>query len=80
MASAEPAPALTTQQPVFFVGNPEIIAEAVRQAFDDTNSTPSIPFCGKAVNPDTGELCEYLELVKSSDGHFWERSCCAEFG
>ena len=34
----------------------------------------------KAINPDTGKLSEYPVLIKSSDGHHWEESCCEEVG
>ena len=29
---------------------------------------------GNAFNPDTGELAEYAELSKSSEGHLWQQS------
>lgn len=34
----------------------------------------------KAVHPDTGELSEYIPLLKSSDGVHWELACCEEIG
>lgn len=37
-------------------------------------------FAFKAVHPDTGELCEYRHLVKSSKGRNWELGMCRELG
>jgi hypothetical protein len=35
---------------------------------------------GNAFNPDTGQLADYLELSKCSEGQFWIDSCKDEFG
>jgi hypothetical protein len=35
---------------------------------------------GNAFNPDTGQLAEYLELSKCSEGALWIESCKDEFG
>ena len=67
-------------QPGIYIGSPADIATAVQQAFAATTEDGSIPFCGKAVNPDTGALDDYWNLCHSSDGGHWETSCCAEFG
>lgn len=32
-----------------------------------------------AINVDTGDLAEYQQLLRSSEGHLWEQSACAEF-
>jgi Reverse transcriptase (RNA-dependent DNA polymerase) len=32
-----------------------------------------------AINVDTGALCEYQQLLKSSEGHLWEASACEEW-
>ena len=52
---------------------------------DDPQETlvvPAIPkhFAYKAVNPDTGLDAEYPELVRSSDGPYWEEGMCNEIG
>ena len=68
-----------------FVGNPVAFAAAV-QATAEAPSDPgaeyisTLPFCGKAVHPDTGELADYSALVQSSEGDLWEESACQEFG
>ena len=37
-------------------------------------------FLGMAVNPDTGELCEYRQLAASSMGARWQLAFCIEWG
>ena len=36
-------------------------------------------FALKALNVDNGKLEEYLQLLKSSEGHYWSESCAEEF-
>ena len=36
--------------------------------------------CYKAIHPDTGELVEYKQLIKSSEGYLWEECCAEEIG
>jgi hypothetical protein len=35
---------------------------------------------GNAFNPDTGQLADYIELSKCSEGALWIESCKDEFG
>ena len=44
------------------------------------DTTPSDHFAFQAVNPDSGELAEYAELIACSDGPEWLISSCEEWG
>jgi hypothetical protein len=58
---------------------------AAATAIAPANDAP-LPFLdhfalhGNAFNPDTGQLAEYLELSKCSEGALWIESCKDEFG
>lgn len=53
---------------------------------DESQATADIPdmyhyaaaahYVSSAINVDTGKLCEYRQLIKSSKGHLWEWSAC----
>ena len=48
---------------------------------DDRNGIfQHFAFHGNAFNPDTGEIAEYAELSKCSDGEKWRAGCADEFG
>ena len=81
--NATRAPSESKTNKGIFVGDPVAMAAAVKDAIESTAEPDPfsfLPFCGKAVHPDTGDLCEYKDLANSSEGPLWERSACIEFG
>ena len=68
-----------------FVCNVEDLKTATKLAFKATLEDPVVipmpdGYANKAINPDTGKLAEYPELLKSSKGDVWRNGMCNELG
>ena len=67
----------------YFAATNQDIAAAVSAVDFHTEETCTPQpkgFALKAINPDTGALCEHKQLRESSDGKHWEISFCNEVG
>ena len=63
---------------------PHLTATATTVPHTDVASLPDlcdhVAYHGNAFNPDTGQLAEYTELTKCSEGELWIQACRDEFG
>ena len=63
-----------------YVANSAILQEVLQEIPEpECNHLPK-GYALKAINPDTGQLAEYRELLKSTDGQSWEGSFSDEIG
>ena len=79
---ASPTPALEPAHYKWFYNTfePDTIDPAYDLDLAYISIKPGCDLAFKAINPDTGELADYFELRKCSDGHHWENSCADEIG
>ena len=77
-------PTLPRAQPARLAFHTCDLAPAVNDALTDnpTDSVTPYPqgFAYKAINPDTGRLSEYRQLLHCSDGAHWKGGMCRELG